>query len=80
MERYKQLIFLCLALLLPALCWGGDQQTLPTKDSPTVTGNFRDPQSVIKMRNITDAQRKEAARMKAARMAEASKTTKGVKK
>jgi hypothetical protein len=80
MNRNKALIILSLAML-PPLSWGVGQGLAESQDSlqspPTNgtvnTGNFRDPESVPKLRSTTNTQREEAARMAAEYRAEVAR-------
>ncbi len=64
MGRRNLLITLCLALATAALVWGagpGGAQAEGTGQSPAVTGNYRDPESLPKKRTITKGDREAAA-------------------
>lgn len=76
MNRRQYLIILSLIMAMAVLPWGvdlGRADSETTTQSPAKTGPFRDPESVPKLRSITNAQREEAARRAAEFRAEAAR-------
>ena len=76
MNTCKVLSVICLVMATTALFWGvdpGRAQAEETTQPSAVTGPFRDPESVPKLRSTTNAQREDAARRAAEYRAEVAR-------
>ena len=76
MDRRLYVIILGLVMATTALFWGvdpGRAQAEETTQSQAITGPFRDPESVPKLRSTTNAQREDAARRAAEYRAEVAR-------
>ena len=69
-------LIICLVMAVTAFFWGVDARLAPAEETnqrSAITGPFRDPESVPKLRSTTNAQREEAARRAAEYRAEVAK-------